>query len=76
MQETHHALESSRWAALHFGTPDYTHIFIFYNQSVMMIWYGCQPLRIHGRAGVPKGFTGFQDLDLLWGTWLSTGRNS
>ena len=35
----------------------------------MMIWYGCQPLRIHARAGVPKGFTGFQRLDLLWGTW-------
>ena len=49
--------------------PDYPHLFIFYNQSIMMIWYGCQPLRIHARAGVPKGFTGFQRLDLLWGTW-------
>ena len=42
---------------------------MFYNQLVVVLWCGCQPLRIHARAGVPKGFTGFQRLDLLRGTW-------
>lgn len=52
------------------NAPDYPHLFMISNQSFDICLIRCWLLKMHARAGIPKGFADFQSLD-----WLQRHRN-